>query len=128
MELKYLKPKKQEEVNRYTDPDSRVLDTFENPGVNEVTLECIEFTSLCPVTGQPDFGKLKIIYTPKEKCLESKSLKLYLGTYRQFGGFAEKITQKIYWDLFSVLDPIHLRVVSKFSYRGGISIEAYKGD
>ena len=125
MELRHLKPKKE---FQYENPDPRVLDTFENPGVNEVTLECIEFTSLCPVTGQPDFGKLKIIYQPKEKCLESKSLKLYLGMYRQFGGFAEKITQRIYWDLFSVLDPIHLKVVSKFSYRGGISIEAYKGD
>ena len=125
MELRHLKPKKE---FKYENPDLRVLDTFENPGVNEVTLECIEFTSLCPVTGQPDFGKLKIIYQPKEKCLESKSLKLYLGMYRQFGGFAEKITQRIYWDLFSVLDPIHLKVVSKFSYRGGISVEAYKGD
>ena len=125
MELKYLKPK---ELFEYKNPDPRILDTFLNPGVNEVTLECIEFTSLCPVTGQPDYGKLKIIYTPKEKCVESKSLKLYLGMYRQFGGFAEKITQKIYWDLFQTLDPIHLKVVSKFSYRGGISIEACKGD
>jgi len=123
--LKHLKPR---ELIEYENPDPKVLDTFENPGVNEVTLECIEFTSLCPVTGQPDLAKLKIIYQPKEKCLESKSLKLYLGMYRQFGGFAEKITQKIYWDLYSVLDPIHLKVVSKFSYRGGISIEAHKGD
>jgi len=125
LKLKHLKPKKE---FQYQNPDPEVLDTFENPGVQEVTLDCTEFTSLCPVTGQPDYGTLEITYEPNEKCLESKSLKLYLGMYRQYGGFAEEITEKIYWDLHETLKPKCLKVVSRFASRGGISIKVLSGD
>jgi len=125
MKLKHLKPKKE---FKYKNPDPSVLDTFPNPGVKQVRLECTEFSSLCPVTGQPDWGTVGIEYIPDKKCIESKSLKLYLGMYRQFGGFAEKITQKIWEDLSTVLGPniYYLRVVTQFSPRGGISIVARK--
>ena len=104
--MKHLKKKKE---YKYSGPDKSVLDTFPNPGVHEVTLVCSEFTSLCPITGQPDYGVVTIYYIPDKLCLESKSLKLYLGMYRQFGGFAEKITSKIYTDLDKVLKPDLLR-------------------
>ena len=124
--LKHLKPKDVLDQYEYSHPDPKMLDTFPNPGVDEVTLHCHEFTSLCPITGQPDYGEIKITYEPRYLCLESKSLKLYLGQYRQHGGFAEQITVKIYTDLFSVLHPMHLKVESKFTSRGGIGIEAYR--
>ena len=120
--MKVLKRKRQ---YKYKNPDRTVLDWFLNPGVEEVTLNCSEFTSLCPITGQPDYAEIRIIYQPDERCLESKSVKLYLGMYRQYGGFAEEITKKICDDLFKVLEPKSLSVVSKFTRRGGVSIESY---
>lgn len=122
MELKHLKLKRE---LSYNDPDPKVLDTFLNPGVQEVELTCKEFTSLCPVTGQPDYAVISVSYSPNKLCLESLSLKLYLGMYRQFGGFAEQITKKICGDIFKVLSPKDILVKGTFTWRGGIKIEAF---
>jgi len=111
-------------IYNYDLPNGKTLDTFPNPGVKRVEMECIEFTSLCPVTGQPDYGEIKIVYEPMTLCVESKSLKLYLGSYRMYGGFAETLTLMIYADLLTVLRPKFLEVEGKFTYRGGISIKA----
>jgi len=121
--LKHLKPKKE---YKYKEPDLDTLDTFPNPGVGQVTLDCIEFTSLCPVTGQPDYYEVKVTYEPQDKCLESKSLKLYLGAYRQVGSFAEQLVQKIWEDICLVLKPKGLLVQVKSSPRGGIFIKVKK--
>ncbi len=121
-DLKWLKTKKE---FKYLNPQMVTLDTFKNPGVSEVSLVSTEFTSLCPITGQPDYATIKIIYQPKDKCLESKSLKLYLGQYRQYGGFAEEITRKIYIDIKFVLDPEVLTIQGEFKSRGGVTIETF---
>lgn len=102
---------------------STELQTFPNPrpGRNfEVLFECPEFTCLCPVTGQPDFATIKIRYTPSEKCVELKSLKLYLWSYRQEGAFHEAVTNKILDDLVNLLAPIRMEIVGDFMVRGGI--------
>jgi len=119
-DLKWLKPKRE---YQYENPNPKALDTFPNPGVEEVALTCKEFTSLCPITGQPDYAHFKVTYAPINSCLESKSLKLYLGAYRQYRGFAEQITEKICSDLWKVLKPDKLIVGGHFSSRGGIEIE-----
>jgi len=119
--MKHLKEKKE-----FTSsvPTPGILDTFRFPGVSQcITLTQKEFTSLCPITGQPDYAEIEIEYTPNELCVESKSLKLYLGAYRNYGGFAEAITYKIAKDLYIVLNPTSLRVTGRFVSRGGISIE-----
>lgn len=91
--------------------------------VQEITLECLEFTSLCPVTGQPDFGEILISYMPNEWCVESKSLKLYLMQYRQYGCFHEAIVATICRDLGETMQPINLVVRGNFKARGGIAIK-----
>lgn len=106
-------------------PGPGILETFPNPRPGRdytITLNCLEFTSLCPVTGQPDFATLDIAYTPGERCVESKSLKLYLGAYRNEGSFAETIVNRILDDLVAALDPVSIDVTAKFSPRGGIGI------
>jgi 7-cyano-7-deazaguanine reductase len=101
------------------------LETFEAPeGVHEVTFFSDEMTSLCPKTGQPDFYKISIRYAPDEKCLESKSLKLYLQQFRNTGQFIEQLTDQIANELFEVIDPIGIEVVTEMKPRGGISITA----
>jgi len=103
----------------------RRLETFPNhhPGRDYVvTLETEEFTCLCPATGQPDFAKLKIQYIPGGKILESKSLKLYLWSFRERGAFHEHVTNVILDDLVKALDPRWCKVTAEFSVRGGISI------
>ncbi len=100
------------------------LETFENPYPGrEYTIEivCPEFTSVCPKTGQPDFGTLKITYVPGAKCVELKSLKLYLQQYRNVGIYYEAATNQILDDLSSVLHPRHLTLAAQFTARGGIS-------
>ena len=81
---------------------------------------CPEFTSLCPKTGQPDFGTLTIIYTPAAKCFELKSLKLYLQQYRNIGSFYEDVTNRILDDLVAVTQPKHMKIEAAFTPRGGI--------
>ena len=105
--------------------EKSTLETFTAPsGALSVTLESKEFTSICPVTGQPDYGSVTIIYMPNARCLESKSLKLYLGAFRSEAGFWETLASRIGQDLVEVLDPIWLSVAMSMNARGGITIEA----
>lgn len=117
--MKHLKEKAE---YQYSHPSPEILDTFPNPGVSSVTLECTEVTSLCPKTGQPDLELVVINYAPKAKCLESKSLKLYLGAFRQEGLFGETLAKRICDDIALVLEPKYLEVSLKAKPRGGISI------
>jgi len=101
-----------------------ILETFDNQYPDrEYTIEivCPEFTSVCPRTGQPDFGKLTITYVPAEKCLELKSLKLYLQQFRNVGIFYEHVTNRILDDLVAVVQPRRMRLVAAFNARGGIT-------
>src|SRR3972149_4491798 len=103
----------------------RKLETFPNrhPGrPYVVTLVCPEFTCLCAATGQPDFATLTIRYVPDQRIVESKSLKLYLWSFRDEGHFHEHVTNLILDDLVAALDPIRCEVVGAFNVRGGISI------
>lgn len=86
-----------------------------------VTHTAPEFTSLCPKTGQPDFGKITIEYIPDKLCIELKSLKIYLNSFRNDGIFYESVTNKILEDLVSVCKPRYLKITAEFSVRGGIS-------
>ena len=107
------------------DENSRtVLETFDNqyPG-REYTIEivCPEFTSVCPKTGQPDFGRLTISYVPEAKCVELKSLKLYLQQYRNEGIYYEHVTNRILDDLTAVIRPRRMTLTAAFTPRGGIT-------
>ena len=105
-----------------------VLETFENKHLeNEylVTLDCPEFTSLCPKTGQPDFGHIIINYIPRIKMVESKSLKLYLFSFRNHGDFHEDCVNIILKDLVNLMDPKYIEVIGLFNPRGGISIKPF---
>ena len=102
-----------------------VLETFINkhPDIEYlVTFTCPEFTSLCPKTGQPDFAKILINYIPRERMVESKSLKLYLFSFRNHGDFHEDCINIIMKDLVKLMDPRYLEVIGLFTPRGGISI------
>jgi 7-cyano-7-deazaguanine reductase len=101
----------------------RVLESFANPRPGrdyEVRFECPEFTCLCPKTGQPDFATIRIRYTPAERCVELKSLKLYLWSYRDQGAFHEDVTNRILDDLVALLEPRQMVVEGDFLVRGGI--------
>ena len=102
---------------------SRQLETFPNPRPGrdyEIAFECPEFTCLCPRTGQPDFAVMKIRYVPGDLCVELKSLKLYLWSFRDQGHFHEDVTNRILDDLVSILKPRRMTVVGDFNVRGGI--------
>jgi 7-cyano-7-deazaguanine reductase len=102
---------------------SKTLETFSNPAPQrdyEIRFECPEFTCVCPMTGQPDFATIRISYTPAEKCVELKSLKLYLWSFRDEGAFHEAVTNRILDDLVAALAPKKLRVEGDFAVRGGI--------
>ncbi|WP_158736018.1 preQ(1) synthase [Alteribacillus sp. YIM 98480] len=108
--------------------DPSLLETFENNHPNRdyfVKFNCPEFTTLCPKTGQPDFAALYISYIPEKKMVESKSLKLYLFSFRNHGGFHEDAINMIVNDLVELMDPRYLEVWGKFTPRGGISIDPY---
>ena len=108
----------------YDKPDKNILETFDNvAGSLVVPFICNEFTSICPVTGQPDYAKFEILYVPNEKCIESKSLKLYLGSFRNHGEFHEDVTNRIMEDIRGIIDPRFIRVFGDFNVRGGISIK-----
>ena len=101
----------------------RVLDTFAKPaGVTRVTMESDEVTSLCPVTGQPDWGTVIIEYAPGDLCIESKSLKLYLWSFRDEGIFCEALADRIASDVFAACQPGWCRVTVVQKPRGGIKI------
>ena len=121
-ELNYLG-----KTTEYPDhPDKAKLDTFPNPapGRNyQISLDCPEFTTLCPITGQPDFAHIVINYIPNEKCVESKALKLYLFAFRNIGSFHEAVTNKILDDLVAATAPKWMEVIGNFNMRGGIAIK-----
>jgi 7-cyano-7-deazaguanine reductase len=103
---------------------SKQLDTFPNPRPGReyhISFECPEFTCLCPMTGQPDFATISIDYVPDQLCVELKSLKLYLWSYRDEGAFHEAVTNRIYDDLVAAIAPRAMTVIGKFWVRGGIS-------
>jgi 7-cyano-7-deazaguanine reductase len=105
-----------------------VLEAFENQHPERdywVQFNCPEFTALCPITGQPDFGEIKILYIPDKKMVESKSLKLYLFSFRNHGDFHEDVINIILNDLVKLMDPRYIEVVGLFVPRGGISIHPY---
>jgi len=100
------------------------LETFENqfPGRDyTIEIRCPEFTSVCPKTGQPDFGVLTFIYTPDQKCVELKSLKLYLNQFRNEGIFYENATNRILDDFVAMVEPRRVVLMAEFSARGGIT-------
>jgi 7-cyano-7-deazaguanine reductase len=129
------KPKKfkglgQQIKQNYDNPDPAVLEAFPSPFADKkinpngvlgaLHIEAPEFTTVCPITGQPDFATIVIDYEPDKLCVESKSLKLYLGAFRQFPEFHEGAVNRIANDLINLLDPFALRVEGRFSARGGI--------
>ena len=110
------------------DYNKKLLETFENKHSNRdyfVKFNCPEFTSLCPITGQPDFATIYISYIPNIKMVESKSLKLYLFSFRNHGGFHEDCVNTILNDLVELMEPRYIEVWGKFTPRGGISIDPY---
>ena len=101
-----------------------ILETFDNQFPQRdytIEIRCPEFTSVCPKTGQPDFGVLTFTYTPDRKCVELKSLKLYLQEYRDAGIFYENVTNRILDDFVAVVQPRRVKLVAEFSARGGIT-------
>lgn len=114
----------------YEQPDAGLLEAFPSPFakpelnpagvVGTIHIECPEFTCLCPMTGQPDFANIIIDYQPDQFCVESKSLKLYLGSYRMHGEFHEASVSRICNDLVKLLDPVSISVKGEFTPRGGI--------
>ena len=106
-------------------PTAATLEAFENKSREReyaVRFDCPEFTSLCPITGQPDFGNIVIEYVPARLCLESKSLKLYLFSYRNEGIFHEEVVNRILRDVVKAVKPRRAKVVGEFRPRGGIAI------
>lgn len=106
----------------------QILETFENNHKDNdyfVKFNCPEFTSLCPKTGQPDFASIYISYVPSERMVESKSLKLYLFSFRNHGDFHEDCINIIMKDLIKLMDPKYIEVTGRFTPRGGISIDPY---
>ncbi|MFO8024060.1 preQ(1) synthase [Thiohalophilus sp.] len=102
---------------------SKTLETFDNPMPERdytIRIEVPEFTCLCPKTGQPDFATLYLEYVPEAKCVELKSLKMYVWAYRDEGAFHEKVTNTILDDLVKATGPRFMRLTAKFNVRGGI--------
>jgi 7-cyano-7-deazaguanine reductase len=110
-------------LSRMSTSPQRALETFANPEPGrdyEIRFETPEFTCLCPKTGQPDFATLRIRYTPERLCVELKSLKLYLWSFRDEGHFHEAVTNRILSDLVALLAPRRMSVTGDFLVRGGI--------
>jgi 7-cyano-7-deazaguanine reductase len=108
-----------------SNPDEAALETFPNcrPGRRFwINLDCPEFSSLCPVTGQPDTAHIVIRYMPRERCVETKSLKFYMASFRNLPAFNEEIINRVMDDLITVMDPMEIVVTGKFSARGGIQL------
>lgn len=121
--LKHPEPTLKTLPRRTVTQPSTTLETFASPRPGrafEVRFETDEFTCLCPMTGQPDFARLRITYIPDQLCVESKSLKLYLWSYRDRGAFHEAVTNQILDDLVAALAPQWIRVEGDFLVRGGI--------
>lgn len=112
-------------------PESRIQavqvlveEAFEAPAVSRITFETSEFTSVCPISGQPDFARVRISYTPQSKCLESKALKFYLWSYRNEPGFSEALAAQIADDVVEAIDPLWLEVTVEQTPRGGLGLTA----
>ncbi len=117
-----------QQVSYPTDYAPEMLETFQNKHPENdywVRFNCPEFTSLCPITGQPDFATIYINYVPDERMVESKSLKLYLFSFRNHGDFHEDCVNTIMKDLIVLMDPKYIEVWGEFTPRGGISIHPY---
>jgi 7-cyano-7-deazaguanine reductase len=102
---------------------SSTIETFPNPRPERdyrIAINCPEFTSVCPKTGLPDFGEIRITYVPADRCIELKSLKYYLIEFRNRGIFYEQVTNQILDDLVEAIQPRHMTVVGDFTVRGGI--------
>lgn len=121
----------QNTVYTYEGVDKGLLERFPNPMISRVErdftihgtsieITAPEFTSLCPKTGQPDYATIVVVYTPRDFCVESKSYKMYLNTFRQTGEFHEACVQRIFDDLWELLEPRALLVQGQFTPRGGI--------
>ncbi|MBF0177837.1 MAG: NADPH-dependent 7-cyano-7-deazaguanine reductase QueF [Magnetococcales bacterium] len=107
-----------------THAQQRILETFANPHPERhyrIEMRCPEFTCVCPKTGQPDFAEIHIEYVPDQLCVELKSLKLYLWSYREAGAFHEAVTNRILDDLVAVVAPRTMTVTGAFNVRGGIT-------
>ncbi|MEO0481565.1 MAG: preQ(1) synthase [Planctomycetota bacterium] len=101
-----------------------MLETFDNPRQGRsywIEFQCPEFTCVCPKTGQPDFASFRIRYVPADRCIELKSLKLYLWSFRDVGAFHEDVTNRILDDLVAAADPQFLEIQGDFNVRGGIT-------
>lgn len=123
----HLKALGRDVVYNFDKPSAAILEAFDSPykglprgAAGSVLIRASEFTSLCPLTGQPDFATIVVEYVPRDKCIESKSFKLYLGSFRMHGDFHESCITRIATDLIDLLDPWHLTVVGEFTPRGGI--------
>lgn len=106
-------------------PEQATLETFENSHPDrdyDIVFDCPEFTSICPITGQPDFGHLEIRYVADARCIESKSLKLYLFSFRNHGAFHEEVVNRILDDVIAACSPRRITVKGTFRPRGGIAI------
>lgn len=117
------KAKKLDLRPRVVTAPQKTLETFPNPAPQrdyEIRFDCPEFTCVCPMTGQPDFATIRIAYTPDKACVELKSLKLYLWSFRNEGAFHEAVTNRILEDLVSALRPRRCEVTGDFLVRGGI--------
>ena len=115
-------------TNYKFDYDPSLLESFGNKHPDNdyfVKFNCPEFTSLCPITGQPDFATITISYVPDQRLVESKSLKLYLFSFRDHGDFHEDVVNIIMKDLIRLMDPKYIEVWGRFLPRGGISIDPY---
>ena len=105
---------------------TRKLATFPNPSPARdywIRHECPEYTAVCPVTGQPDFGTIVVLYVPGRLCVELKSLKLYLWSFRDEGHFFEQVTNQILDDLVRAMKPRRITVIGRFAVRGGIATQ-----
>ena len=109
-----------------TKPDEAFLETFNNDYAEDrdylITFNCVDFTSLCPVTGQPDYARIRIKYIPDKSCIETKSLKYYLQSFRNQKAFNEKVINTILLDLVKACQPKWMQVKGKFATRGGIQL------
>lgn len=106
-------------------PSASILETFENRFAKRdyiISFDCEDFTSLCPITGQPDFARLEIEYVAAERCVETKSLKFYLSSYRNTAAFNEEVANRILDDLVAACSPQQMTVVAQFAARGGIAL------
>ena len=107
------------------EPTPQILETFENVYAKRdyvIRFTSLDFTSLCPVTGQPDFAKITITYIPDRRCIETKSLKFYLSSFRNSRRFNEEVVNRILEDLVNACAPRQLTVLGEFAPRGGISV------